>query len=284
MDADKASQTALAAAGNRALHLIVDDEPPILDDRLALRLIGREAEDAFRRNAQALRSPELRVLRTLAIVRSRYAEDELHQAIQRGVGQYVILGAGFDSSAFRLKDYESQIKVFEVDHPATQDAKRAKLSEIGLEIPRNLTFAPVDFETEALPIGLKRAGFRSDRPTFFSWLGVTQYLTEPAILSTLHYVSSCGSGSEIVFEYCLPPGALPARERDLLSRSMERTAAQGEPFVSMFEPNELANKLRLAGFQETRDFGPREAGRYLAGRSDGLRFSDMGHLMWARAV
>ncbi len=283
MQTDRASQTALAAAGNRALHLIVDGEPPILDDSLALRFIGPAAEAAFRRNADALRNPELRVLRTLAVVRSRYAEDLLDHAIQRGVDQYVILGAGFDSSAFR-NPHGDRIAIFEVDHPATQEAKRAKLAELDVDIPRNLTLAPVDFETTALSTGLERAGFRSDRPAFFSWLGVTQYLTQASIFSTLGYVSSCAGGSEIVFEYALTPDALPEEDRDLLARSTERTAAQGEPFLSLFEPGDLAEKLGLAGFQETRDFGSREAERYLAGRSDGLRFSDMAHLMWARSV
>lgn len=283
MEADRASQTALAAAGNRALHLIVDGEPPILDDQLALRFIGPAAEAAFRRSAEALRSPELRVLRTLAVVRSRYAEDLLDQAIHRGVEQYVILGAGFDSSAFR-DTHGDRVEIFEVDHPATQEAKRAKLAELDVEIPRNLTFAPVDFETTALSTGLAGVGFRTNRPTFFSWLGVTQYLSEASIFSTLRYVSSCEGGSEIVFEYALAPEALAEGDRDLLARSMERTAAEGEPFLSLFEPSDLAKKLSLAGFQETRDFGSREAERYLAGRSDGLRFSDIAHLMWARAV
>ena len=281
MDAERASQTALAAAGNRALHVILDGDPPILDDRLALRFIGPEAEAAFRRNAEPLRSPELRMLRTLAVVRSRYAEDRLREAIERGVEQYVILGAGFDSSAFRLTEYEDRVDAFEVDHPATQAAKRARLAELDVGIPGNVRFAPVDFETMALSTGLDRAGFRRDRPTFFSWLGVTQYLTEASIFSTLRFVSSCPD-SEIVFEYAVAPDCLSDGDRELLASSMERTAAQGEPFLTLFEPADLAAKLSRAGFRETRDFGSREADQYLAGRSDGLRFSDIAHLMWAR--
>ncbi len=283
MKADRASWTSLAAAANRAIHLIADDPAAILRDELALRFIGKEAEDALRANAAAFRTREHGTLRTLAVIRNRYAEDRLRDATARGIRQYVILGAGLDSFAFREPELMQRLRVFEVDHPATQESKRERLSKLGVAVPSSLVFAPVDFETEALAQGLERVGFRRDEPTFFSWLGVTLYLTDAAIASTLEFVASCAVGSEIVFEYALPLHALDDEDRALLQSSIERCAARGEPFISSFEPAPLAQRLRSMGFSETADFGSAEAQqRYLAGRSDSLWFSDMAHLMWAR--
>ena len=283
MKADRASWTSLGAAANRAIHLIADDPPALLRDELALRFIGKEAEDALRTNAAAFRTREHATLRTLAVIRQRYAEDRLRDAVARGVRQYVMLGAGLDSFAFRERELADRLTVFEVDHPATQESKRERLSKLDVALPPSLVFAPVDFETESLARGLERVGFHRDAAAFFSWLGVTLYLTDPAIESTLEFVASCAAGSEIVFEYALPLHALNDEDRALLQSSIERCAARGEPFISFFEPAPLAQRLRSMGFTETADFGSAEAqARYLAGRSDSLWFSDMAHLMWAR--
>jgi methyltransferase (TIGR00027 family) len=282
MESDRASWTALGAASNRAMHLLVDDPPPILRDEWALRFIGAAAEKAFRENADAFRSREWGALRALAVIRNRYAEDLLRAAIARGARQYVLLGAGLDSFAHREPAIASGLAVFEVDHPSSQRAKRAILAEVRAPAVPSLVYVSVDFESETLSEGLRRAGFRRDLPTFFSWLGVTIYLDEAAIFSTLEFVRQCARGTEIVFEYSLPLAILPEEEQALLEASIARCEARGERFESFFEPRDLASRLEASGFSEVVDFGPREAREtYLAGRSDSLWFSELSHLMHA---
>jgi methyltransferase (TIGR00027 family) len=282
METKRASWTALGAASNRAMHLIVDDPPPMLRDEWALRFIGRDSERALRENAAAFRNREWGALRGLAVIRNRYAEDLLRKAIGRGVGQYVLLGAGLDSFAHREPVLASQVAIFEVDHPASQRVKREMLSSLGAPSVASLTYAPVDFETEMLAEGLRRVGFRRDLPTFFSWLGVTVYLTEAAVFSTLEFVRQCTSGTEVVFEYSLPFEELPAEEQRLLAASIARCEARGETFECFFAPAALANRLIELGFSEVRDFGPSEAhDNYLTGRRDSLWFSELSHLMHA---
>ena len=255
MDSDRASWTALCAASNRAMHLFVDDPPPILRDEWALRFIGEEAERAYRANAAAFRSREWGALRALAIVRNRYTEDRLDKANARGVGQYVLLGAGLDSFAHRVPRLADRITIFEVDHPASQRTKRALLEELGAPEVPSLRYVPVDFESQTLADELARAGFRRDAPAFFSWLGVTIYLTDATIASTLGFVRSCAPGTEIVFEYSLPLDVLPPEEQ---------------------------GRLAAVGFADVVDFGPKEAhAAYLGGRRDSLWFSELSHLIHA---
>jgi methyltransferase (TIGR00027 family) len=282
MQVDRASWTALGAASNRAMHLFVDDPPPILHDEWARRFIGADAERAYRASAAAFRTREWGALRALAVVRNRWAEDLLERAIDRGVGQYVMLGAGLDSFAHRAPRVAERIAVFEVDHPASQRAKRAMLAELGAPDVASLHYVPVDFESQMLAEELPRAGFRPDRPAFFAWLGVTIYLTDAAIVSTLDFVRRCAPGTEIVFEYALPSDALPPEERAMLAASIARCEARGERFESFFTPAALVDRLAAMRFAGVRDFGPREAdAAYLAGRSDSLWFSDLCHLMHA---
>jgi len=256
MESDRASWTALGAASNRAMHLFVDDPPPILRDEWALR--------------------------GLAVIRNRYAEDRLRRAIARGVRQYVLLGAGLDSFAHREPALAGQVAVFEVDHPFGQRAKQEMLSDLRAPSAPSLVYVPVDFETESLADRLGRAGFRRDLPAFFSWLGVTIYLSGAAIFSTLEFVRRCAWGTEIVFEYSLPLEILPREEQQLLRASIARCEARGERFESYFEPHTRAARLQALGFTEVVDFGPKEAREaYLAGRSDSLWFSELSHLMRA---
>jgi methyltransferase (TIGR00027 family) len=264
------------------MHLFVDDPPPILRDEWALRFIGRKAEDALRDNAAAFRSREWGALRALAVVRNRYAEDLLRKAIERGVCQYVLLGAGLDSFVHREPALAAQVAVFEVDHPSSQRVKQQILYELRAPSVPSLIYVPLDFESESLADGLRRAGFRRDLPSFFSWLGVTIYLSDAAIFSTLRFVHQCAFGTEIVFEYSLPLEILPREEQEFLEVSIARCEARGERFESFFEPGALARRLRKLGFSGVVDLGPREAQQtYLAGRSDSLWFSELSHLMHA---
>jgi len=215
-------------------------------------------------------------------MRSRYVEDELALLLKRGVSQYVISGAGLDSFAYRRPDLANVLKVFEVDHPATQAWKRARLRELGVATPPNLVFVPLDFERQSLIESLQSCGYRPDAAGFFSWLGVTQYLTQDAVFDTLRKVASMTLGTEIIFEYSPPDALLDDETRRLRELTMSGTAARGEPWVSFFEPSELKEQLRNLGFAEVWDFGPMEANpRYFSNRADGLRLRSA-HYMGAR--
>ena len=167
----------------------------------------------------------------------------------RGARQVVVLGAGLDT--FSLRNPYSDVRVFEVDFPATQAWKRERLRESGLAIPDTLTFAPVDFERESLADGLARAGFRRDRPAFFQWLGVTPYLTRETISSTLDFIAGIPA-SAVAFDYTEPFENQSPERRASLTAMAESAAARGEPWLSFFDPPELAAILRDKGFQRHR--------------------------------
>jgi methyltransferase (TIGR00027 family) len=272
------SRTAQATANLRAAHQLLD-RPRIFDDSLALRIIRAHAEAAVRANLG--RSP-IATFRPFVAVRSRYAEDELARAVQRGVRQYVVLGAGLDTFAYRNPYSGSRLRVFEVDHPATQAWKRARLREAGIAIPESLTFAAIDFESQTLAGGLREAGFKTDEPAFVSMLGVIVYLTRNARMSTLTFVASLPSGTEIVFDYAMAPSGLSESDRRVHDDTTRVVAARGEPWLSYFAPASLAADLRAAGFTSVVDLGPDEIQeRYFQGRTDGLRVNGLARLVKA---
>jgi methyltransferase (TIGR00027 family) len=176
------------------------------------------------------------------------------------------------------------LRVFEVDHPATQAWKRAHLQETGIGLPRSLTFVPVDFEKDSLAARLREAGFVQDAPVFISWLGVTMYLTRDSVMQTLRFVAgSCARGSEIVFDFSLPDEALGEAERALRTVRAKRVANIGEPWISQFDPDALAGELAAMGFSNASSFGAAEANeRYFSGRTDTLRFRGSARIMTAR--
>jgi len=269
MDDSRSSATAEGAALLRAAHQILDT-PPVFDDPLALRIVGEERAAAVRADPQRFQTAERRALRAFVALRSRYAEDQLAAAVARGVRRYVILGAGLDT--FPYRNPHAGLAVFEVDHPATQAAKRARLQEVGIAVPTSLTFVPIDFERQTLADGLRAAGFTTAERAFFSWLGATAYLTRESVMRTLGFVaSSMPPGSEIVFSYTTARSSLA-----------ERTAALGEPWLTLFDPPSLIAELTGVGFADATDFGPEQANdRYFTGRADGLRLRGSGRLMSA---
>jgi methyltransferase (TIGR00027 family) len=265
----------------RAAHLLLDDDPKIFQDHLAFSLSGVESEAALLATHEA--TPAGHALRAFATLRMRYTEEALGDALARGVAQYVILGAGLDSFAYRRRDLADVVRVFEVDHPATQQGKRARLRTLHIELPSNLIFVPLDFERQTLAEGLQAGGLRPEIPPFVSWLGVTMYLTDAAVFETLRYVASLAPESEIVFQYVLPEPLLNDEGRQLLAAIQANVAAQGEPFVTLFEPTTLAARVQELGFTQVWDFGPEEAdAQCFAGRTDGLHAPPHTHLMKAR--
>jgi methyltransferase (TIGR00027 family) len=214
--------------------------------------------------------------------RSRYAEDQLTEAVEHGVAQYVVLGAGLDTFAYR-NPHSANLRVFEVDHPATQAWKLERLLAAGIAIPPSLRFVPVDFERQTLAAGLKEGGFDSGSPAFFSWLGVTPYLTRESCMATLRFIAQLPRGSGVAFDFAVDPKLLNLRQRLALYVISRRVAAAGEPFQLFFRPTELAEELRNLGFQRTEILGTEEINaRYFKDRADGLRIrGGLGQLMGA---
>jgi methyltransferase (TIGR00027 family) len=252
------SRTAVMTAVARALYR---DEPGpvILDDDLALGLAGDEgAALAERLRTELPRSRVLAFCRWMCI-RSRFTEDLVERAMCRGVEQYVILGAGLDSFAYRRSDLMDGLRVFEVDHPASQSWKQYRLRDLGIEIPDNLVFAPVDFERQTLREGLASAGFNFARTAVFSWIGVTMYLTLDAIEATLGTISECMPGSQVALTYNQPHRVLDDISIQVTSTFEAIATEMGEPFVSLFVPGEIEGLLRNHGFDDIVHFGPQEA-------------------------
>ena len=201
MEHARPSRTALRVALRRAAHQLYDVRPLVFEDPIAVAILGPHANEIERtpgRDPLHKARPYSIGLRAFLVARSRYAEDLLAQAVQCGVTQYVLLGAGLDTFAHR-NPYPS-LQVFEVDHPATQQWKRELLDAGSLPTPANLAYAPVDFEHQSLPEQLKAARFDSSTPTFFSWLGVVPYITLDAFRATIRFIAAQPHGSGIVFE------------------------------------------------------------------------------------
>ncbi|MDR2551088.1 MAG: class I SAM-dependent methyltransferase [Desulfobulbus sp.] len=281
MQIDSPSITALRVAVRRAAHQVLD-HPRIFDDPLALRILGLEADTGHSRSWQD-DTPLDRVLRTALAVRSRHAEEMLQKARLRGIDQYVVLGAGLDTFAYRHATAGSDgLRVFEVDHPATQEWKRQRLHLAGIAVPKHCIFVPVDFERQTLAEGLRLAGFDPTRPAFFSWLGVVMYLTADAIDATLRTVVPLPAGSGIVFDYMIDPELISPLARAALNGLAVRVAAAGEPLRSFFVPAHLVDHLRELGFGRIEDLSPEALdARYFHNRADGLRAGRLAHLMTA---
>ena len=270
MRPDQPSATAFRVAMRRAAHQILD-QPVVMDDPIALRIVGSRRVAEIRENPRRYDSAFGRALRLFLVARARCAEDALAAAVDRGVGQYVVLGAGLDTFAYRNPYSPEQLRVFEVDFPATQAWKRELLGRTGTVEPPSLSFVPVDFERDSLETGLRAAGFRADQPAFFSWLGVSMYLTRATVLTTLAFVAKCAPRSGITFDYMTPPDRLPWTRRIGFYLQSRRVAAAGEPWRTWFDPDELASELRALGLEPSEDLdGPALDARYFGGHQPSL--------------
>lgn len=246
MKSDEPSRMALLVAGQRAAHQLLD-HGAILHDPYAVRILGEHADKVL----QALNDhPLASIGRLLTAARSRIAEDALSKAVERGVRQVVILGAGLDTFALR-NPHAARISIFEVDHPATQGWKRERLLGAEFSPPSWLTFVPVDFERDDLQQKLSGAGFESTSAAFFTWLGVVPYLTRHAIDDTLAYMASVPN-SEVVFDYAEPPKTFTEGMKSYAAR-MAQLEKINEQWVSRFEPSGVAALLRSHGFDDIED-------------------------------
>jgi methyltransferase (TIGR00027 family) len=266
MDNEGPSRTALTTAYARAYHQIAD-QPRILTDPLAARLLGVTAEELTELGRPAENRPgsggiSHRPYRLFFAARARFAEDRVAAAAATGVRQVVILGAGLDTFAYR--NPHPDLRVFEVDHPATQAWKHQRLAASGIDQPGSLTFVPVDFETDTLAAGLESAGFSRTDPAVFVWLGVVFYLTPDAARTTLEYIARQSEPVEVIFDYLQPSDT--DEDRAQLQARADRVAAAGEPWFSYFTPDDIAAQLRALGFTDVEDHSATDL---IAGYLDG---------------
>jgi methyltransferase (TIGR00027 family) len=266
MDPAIASRTAPRVALRRAAHQI-HDSPVVFDDPIAVAILGATYAEELKRTPSRSDRPFSIGLRAFLVARSRYAEDNLRRAIESGSNQYVLLGAGLDTFAYR--NPYAQLRVFEVDHPATQQWKRELLQQNRIAIPESITYTPVDFERQSLSAQLSDAGFNFREPAFFAWLGVVPYLTLEAFRATVSFISARPLGSGLVLDYGQPRSVLPPLERLALDSLASRVEQAGEPFQLFFTPPEIA--AELAGLHSIEDLGSAEINaRYFHGRADQL--------------
>jgi O-methyltransferase involved in polyketide biosynthesis len=305
--------TAQTAAAARAAHLIVDHEPRIFADTLAEAMLGERAEEFIAYHRAKGTHPVLAGARAQVTCRSRYTEDCLARAIERGIGQYVMLGAGLDSFAYR-SPLAGRVRVFEVDHPATQEWKRrvvaggdrAAGSVAGVAgsvagvagsvagvagsvagvagsvaggvgaAGGDVMYVPVDFTRDSLADELSQAGFDAARPAFVSWLGVTMYLDARAVEATVSVLGGFAPGTEIVLDYMLPAGLRDAAGQAYADLVGQVAAERGEPWRSVFAPEAMTAMLNRHGFGPTRDVGQRDMIPAAAwDRSDVLRPAEL---------
>jgi len=267
MRAGQPSKTALGAAAYRAIHQ-TRERAAIFSDPFAVQILDDETRAALDGIAA---DPALRPMRLFIVARSRFSEEALATSVARGVRQVAVLGAGLDTFSLRNPFAKQGVRVFEVDHPATQAWKRERLAEAGLALPASLTFAPVDFERQSLAEGLARAGLESNRPAFFQWLGVVPYLTSDAISATLDFIAGV-PGSAVAFDYTEPFQNHAPERRASLMTTAERAAARGEPWLSFFDPGDLDALLRGKGFADIEDLGFAEmVGRFSPVLAEGLQ-------------
>ncbi|WP_311625474.1 class I SAM-dependent methyltransferase [Streptomyces mooreae] len=259
MEAGQPSRTAMRTAHARARHQA--DPQRFFTDPLASKILHLDlAPDALLPPSD---DPIARHNIRFVAARSRFAEDSLASAVAAGTRQAVVLGAGLDTFAHR--NPHAGLTVFEVDHPDTQEWKRQQMAAAGIALPPSLVFAPVDFERDTLAEALDAAGLDRTRPAFFIWLGVTPYLTRDAVLATLRCVAEHTAPVEVVFDYYLEPSsAMPPELRAAYETATRRVAEFGEPWLSHFTPDGLADELRAMQLDDIEDFtGPELLARYL---------------------
>ena len=273
----KASSTMMSSAISRAVHQVLDEEPRILSDPLAVGLVEGSSREEILATPADSRLPKW--FRAIFPLRSRYTEDCLSEAVANGISQYVLLGAGMDTFAYRQPGWAANLRIFEVDHPESQKVKRERLAICGIQVPENVEFLPIDFERSSLPEGLAASSLDHRVPAFFSWLGVTQYLTKESIDATLRCLLSMPRHSELVMEFILPPESWTPEEAGFLSEVVQRVAELGEPWLTFFTPNEISDHLLKLGFSRVSHLTPADiAGRY---RQDGLTPPDYVRLLRA---
>lgn len=302
MEQNKVSVTALLATFLRAYHH-AHDVPRIFEDALADRLLTPAERQSFQHvvasalkeldpklaaSCQDLATAIREAMRAgaasaILLARARYVEDKLMELLPMGIGQYVVIGAGFDTFVWRYPELQQTLRVFEIDHPATQNFKRTRLSEVDLAPPANLYFVPADLERQSISTILESTPYDPQVPAYFAWPGVIPYLSRDSIRDTFRSIRTVAPhGSYLVFDYLDRDAFTPGKASHRIVRLMETTRRQGEPMISGFDPSELRDELSSAGFRLVEDLGPHDQElRYFANRTDGFRAAEHAHLVCA---
>lgn len=260
----------MISAAFRAAHACVFEGPVIHDDEYALRFLELEDAEQLRQAFEASGAPALPEASAYFALRHRFSEELLSHAVERGTHQVVLLGAGLDSFALRNPDLVSRLDFFEVDHPSTQRWKLERMEALGLSRP-NIRYLSVDFGIQDLKQALIAGGVDFNQRIFFSWLGVTQYISSEDAKQTFRLVTEASGGSELVFDIIVAPEELDEAAR-FINRAYAATAeSSGEPWITTYSIDALTNELRSIGFASVERLTPEEAGhRYYAGQPTGV--------------
>jgi len=279
-----ASQTAMRVAALRAAHQILDGEPKILLDPISVGLFPQSSEAAIRADTARLIRAPIRRIRANFVLRSRFAEDRLAEAVARGADQYLILGAGLDTFAYRQPNWAQALHIVEIDHPASQAFKVACLAKAGITVPGNVEFLAIDFARDTLPAKLSLAHLDEAKPVFISWLGVTQYLPSEVLLESLRTLAGWRGGAEAALTFIESDrSALDADAREAMDDAEARALASGEPWLSKFALDDFTILLKQAGFAQVEPLSMEEATvRYFSDRTDGLLPAGGTGLVWAK--
>jgi methyltransferase (TIGR00027 family) len=265
----RADPTAVRVALWRAMHVQVDSLPHVFEDEIGLQLAG--PEEGWQRRPD-MDPHGTSPFRASIVARARFIEDLVVEQVARGIGQYVLLGAGLDTFAQRRPDIAANLRVFEIDRPGPQAWKRQRLIDLGYPIPAWLRFVPVDFEVGSWQKALAAAGFDRGKPAVVASTGVSMYLTREANAATLQEVAALAHGSTFAMTFLLPPEFAAPEARPGFERAVQGARASGTPFLSFFSPTDILKMAREAGFREAEHVSAATlAGRYFANRTDGLR-------------
>ena len=279
MKENQASFTAMSVAYMRAYHSM-HDTPKIFDDFLAYDLIPEEKRALIEQHLieqyvtwdqqlndtentasiydRIIISESLMQAINNVISRARYTEDTLEEAFRQGIKQYVILGAGMDTFAFRRPEMLEELEVFEVDHPATQKFKLNRLTELGWKHPAKLHFIPVDFTKESLVTALiSSSSYDPQIKTFFNWLGVTYFLTRDEVFTTFRSIREIApANSTIVFDYLDTDAYIPEKSSPQMQKTLEYLRKIDEPMITGFNPLTLGDELTCLGFSLRENLSP----------------------------
>jgi methyltransferase (TIGR00027 family) len=272
--------TAVRVALWRAMHVQIDAPPHVIEDEVGLLLA--DPDDGWRSRPD-MHPQGTSLFRAGMVARARFIEDLVVEQADRGVGQYVILGAGLDTFAQRRPEIASRLRVFEIDQPGPQEWKRQRLIEVGFDVPDWLRLVPVDFESGgSWWEQLAAAGFDADQPAVVVSTGVSMYLTKETNAATLRQLASLAPGSSLVMTFMLPLELIDEEDRQAVQFAVNGARASGTPFISFFAPADMLASARNAGFKDAQHVSAAMLNqRYFAGRSDGLRTSSGEELLVA---
>jgi methyltransferase (TIGR00027 family) len=285
------NSTAEVTAAMRAAHVLYH-QPAVFNDPYALhltspalRLVCQNRFSGWLLRRKFI-SKSLRPIAAQVVSRAKYAEERLEQCVSKGISQYVIIGAGFDSFCLRCPDFSAGLQIYEIDHPAIQQTKQKRIMEISGSAPEGVEFLAADLEKRTAADALSASSYLKDDRAFFSWLGTVPYLSEEAVFNVFRDLAAYAArGSEIVFDYSILTSMWAPEERQALLRVMRIIERRGEALKSFFEPDALQEELSRLGYQILENISPDDLNRkYFSYREDGLATHSAAYMMHAEII